>query len=169
MEIAREKCKAGKCHSWDMGVRLGPRASGKSANYGSSSPDTPPALREVSVREVANFSKVQCQSGIPPTMNAGAPLGYSRTGYRSAHVAMNLREAGKFASIRCVETASRAHAALKTEAAPRAKVGYFACCARATNVVLPPMYALGAFDGFESSGMALREAHGPLAARRFAA
>ena len=88
-------------------------------------------------------------------MNTGAPLGFCCMGHRGAHFAATLRDAGKFSLIRFVGTTPSAFAAPKTETAQRAEVGYCASGARSTHVALPPVYALSAFDGLKSRGMAL--------------
>ena len=95
--------------------------------------------------------------------------GFLPKGYRGAHVAMNLREANKFAQIRHVGPASCAHTAPKHEAAQHARVGFCARCTRTTHVAIPPMLALAAADWLKSGGAALLKTHEPWASRRLAA
>ena len=148
------------CQSWEPGVRRGRHVRGGGADYAESAPNTPPALRESSVRGL----HPRVQVAFPPTMNADASLGF-----RCAHVAMNLRDTGKCAPFRFAGTTSRAHLAPKNGTAQRAKVVYSTFCTRATFVVILPMFALGAFDELIARGMALWEAHETWAPRGLAA
>ena len=109
------------------------------------------------------------QVGFPRTMRTDASLGLPRMAYLSAHVAMSLRKAEKFASVRLAGTTSRAHSALRADLARRAKVGNCKCCTTATHVAPPPTYALGEFCPPEERGLALRKMDGPRAPRRLAA
>ena len=109
------------------------------------------------------------QVGFPRTMRTDASLGLPRMAYLSAHVAMSLRKAEKFASVRFAGTTSRAHSALRADLARRAKVGNCKCCTTATHVAPPPTYALGEFCPPEERGLALRKMDGPRAPRRLAA
>ena len=152
-----------------MGVRLGPRASGQSANYENSAPGTRQSPRKRSVRKMMNFLHAQGHIGFPPAMDADASSGFSSMGSRSAHVAINLRDVGDFALIRFAETGSRARATPESGTAQRAKAGYCACCTGATHAAIPPMYAPGAFDGLKSRGMVSRKAQRPRVPRRLAA
>ena len=126
-------------------------------------------MRKAWLREVVNSLRARNQIGFPATMNTDAPSGFSRMAYRSAYVAIYLREAGQFALNRLEGTTSRAHTAPEQGAAQHAKVGYCACCTRATCVAIPPMYTLSAFEWLKYRGAALWEAHGPRAPRQFAA
>ena len=105
----------------------------------------------------------------PGSDGPGASLSFSHMAPRSAHVAMNLCEAGEFLPIRFVGTASRTRTAPRQDAAQRAKAGYCPCCTQATRVAIPPLYAMGDFDSLKSRGVDLWEAYGSRAPRRLSA
>ena len=109
------------------------------------------------------------QVGFPRTMRTDASLGLPCMAYPSAHVAMSLCKAEKFASVRLAGTASRAHSALRADPARRARAGNCKCCTMAAHVVPPPTYALGEFCLPEERGLTLRKTDGPGAPRRLAA
>ena len=75
-------------HDWRMGARLGSNASGAGSNHASSVKNTPLAMRRTTVRGLLTLLHSPGQAGFPRRWD---PRG------DSAHVAMNLREAGKFA------------------------------------------------------------------------
>ena len=153
-----------------MGVRLGPNASGEITDYANSVTHTPPALQGAGVREVMNFMHAQCQiAPSPPPMTTDASSGVSRMAYRSAYVATNLREAGKFAAIRPAGATSRAHSPSRQDAGQRGEAGSCSCCTGARHAAAPPPYALGDFDWLKSRGAASRKAQGQWARRRVAA
>ena len=62
-------------HSWEGGMRVGPRVGGAATNRVQFPASTPPALQRASVRELTAFLQPHGQMGSLPTMNTDMKSG----------------------------------------------------------------------------------------------
>ena len=115
----------GKRH-WSTGVRLGPQPSGGGSSEAEIVERAPPALREISVRELVVALSSPERVGCPPTINSDASWVSSCVGYQGSEADPSSREAGVFPLVRLAGTAPHAPPATKQNLAQRAKSGLLA-------------------------------------------
>ena len=75
-----------KCREWQLGVRLGPNASGELSQRICDLDVTTPGIRRAGLREVMGVFRSTEQAGYPPSVATSAQLGLSVMAYQSAEL-----------------------------------------------------------------------------------
>ena len=84
-------------------------------------------------------------------------------------VLLNICEGHQFLLLRIEGYCTKGHESSTKELAQKAKVGLCPCCARATHVLVPPVYPVGTPDRKKRNQVFLWQKHGPFGTRNFAA
>ena len=92
-------------NSREVGIRVGPSASGAAANSATPPKSTHPDARKRSIRELMGVPQARGPFGYPPTMRTDACVGYLRMGCQSAGIAMSECDAGRYVLARFESTA----------------------------------------------------------------
>ena len=158
-------------HEWSFGVRLGEKASGAWSNLvtDKEQPRPPPALRKIDWRELLQILRASQQLGLPSSSNTDSKLGWAVYSYMSPEVLLNVCEGHKYLLLRIEGYCSKGHESSSKELAQKAKVGLCPCCARATHVLVPPVYPVGKPDRKKRNAISLWQQFGPFATRNYSA
>ena len=84
-------------------------------------------------------------------------------------VLLNVCEGHQFLLLRVEGFCSKGHESSSRELAQKAKVGLCPCCARATHVLVPPVYPIGKPDRKKRNAISLWQQYGPFATRNYSA
>ena len=133
-------------HKWHVAARLGPQARVDETNYRQTAADPPPAMRRPSLREALHFLHAPLRIGVSASMNADASLSFSGAGHRYSCTVLELRGRQTEILLRMEGASSRDSEAPRGNPTLRRKVGFRFCCARATQIATPIIYAAGADD-----------------------
>ena len=87
----------------------------------------------------------------------------------SPEVLLNICEGHQYLLLRVEGYCSKGYESSSTALAQKAKVGLCPCCARATHVLVPPVYPIGKPDRKKRNAIALWQQYGPFATRNFSA
>ena len=147
----------------------GPNVSGEVTDNLVQPHRTPADSRKSSLTEVLGLLRTRGQFGFPLSMQTDACLGFCSMGYQSSGVARNHCDAFRRILIRSEGSVANRRDSSKQNWAQRAKVGYCPCCAKATQIALPPTYLPGENSSVEEPEMSLLAEDGPWAGRRLVA
>ena len=158
-------------HEWSLGIRLGEKASGAWANAVTEKeqPLPPPVLRKIDWRELLQILRASQQLGLPSSSNTDSKLGWAVYSYMAPEVLLNVCEGHKYLLLRIEGYCSKGHESSTKELAQKAKVGLCPCCARATHVLVPPVYPIGKPDRKKRNAISLWQQFGPFATRNYSA
>ena len=122
-DFSVRRIAAARSHEWHVAARLGPQYRGGATKYLGKAAETPPAIRRPPPQGIA-FSAGPQPNQRPASMNTDASLGFSRAGYQSSYVALELRDGNTGALRRTEGTSSRGSEALRGNPTRGGEVGF---------------------------------------------
>ena len=84
-------------------------------------------------------------------------------------ILLNVCEGSQSLLLRIEGFRTKGHDSTTKELAQKAKVGLCPCCARATHVLVPPVYPVGRSDRKKQNSISLWQSYGPFATRNYSA
>ena len=136
---------------------------------GKDQPPLPPLLRKVNRRELLRIAQARRQIGLPTSIDAEASLGWALYAYMAAGISMNHCNGARRILLRVLGSCSKDSEAPKINLSQRAKCGVCPSCVRATNVLIPATYGVGACDRRKANAAKLWQLYGPMATRNYGA